>query len=273
MSHRYQIQTLLMLALSAVLSAATPAFADTDPWHEIRQHAFGDRPVVDAGGKFALYAPAQAADAAVVPLDIRFPSTIAPKVKSLTIVIDRNPAPVAATFTFADAYRRLDIGERVLSTRVRIDNFSKVRAILETTDGELLMITKFVAGAGGCSAPASKDPDEALAAMGKVQVKSLVSAMHGSAWRDGTVMIRHPNFTGMQLDPKTRNLTPARYVDKVEVRLGDQILFTMTGGISLSENPNLRFTYGIAAVADRLSVQAQDTENASFAGGEGDSGT
>lgn len=267
----YVLRTLAVAA--AALIGAAPLTADSDPWPQIRQHTFADRPITEAGSQFALYAPAQAADAAIVPLDIRFPSTIAPKVKSLTLVIDRNPAPVAATFTFADAYRRLNVGERVLSTRVRIDNFSKVRAILETTDGELLMLTKFVAGAGGCSAPASKDPDEALAAMGKVQVKSLLSPIHGPDWRDGTVMIRHPNFTGMQTDPKTRELTPARYVDKVEVRLGDDLLFTMTGGISLSENPNLRFTYGIAAVADRLSVQAKDTENASFSGGEGDSGT
>lgn len=261
--------------LSAVAVAgfcALPAQADNDPWPEIRQHAFGDKEIAEAGAMFALYAPAQAADAAVVPIDIRFPSTLAGRVKALTLVIDRNPMPVAATFTFADAYRRLDIGERTLSTRVRIDNFSKVRAVLETTDGSLHMLTKFVAGAGGCSAPASKDPDEALASMGKVQVKAGSSSHHGEAWRDGTVMIRHPNFTGMQMDAKRRALTPARYVDKVDVHLGDKLLFSMTGGISISENPHLRFTYGVAAVADRLSVAASDTEQKSFSGAENDSG-
>jgi sulfur-oxidizing protein SoxY len=244
-----------------------------EPWPLIRKEVFGDKAIKENSTSFALYAPAQAADASVVPIDIRFPAAIAGKVKALTLVIDRNPMPLAATFAFEDAYRQLDIGERTLSTRVRIDNFSKVRAILETSDGELHMISKFVAGAGGCSAPASKDPDEALASMGKVQVKTLTSGLHGEKWRDGTVMIRHPNFTGMQMDAKTRNYTPARYVDKLEVRLGDKLLFSMLGGISISENPNLRFTYGSAAVADRLSVQAKDTENAKFAGGEGDSGS
>lgn len=97
--------------------------------------------------------------------------------------------------------------------------------------------------------------------------------MHGESWREGTVMIRHPNFTGMQMDAKTKNFTPARYVDKVEVRLGDKLLFAMTGGISISENPNFRFTYGTAAVVDRLSVEAKDTENAAFSGREPDGGT
>jgi sulfur-oxidizing protein SoxY len=260
--------------LTTLLCALAPLSASaSEPWPEIRKEVFGDRAITETSPPFALYAPAQAADASVVPIDIRFPSSIAGKVKALTLVIDRNPVPLAAVFTFEDAYRKLDIGERALSTRVRIDNFSKVRAILETTDGELYMIAKFVAGAGGCSAPNSKDPDEALAAMGKVQVKATSSVQHGDTWRDGVVMIRHPNFTGMQMDAKTRNYTPARYVDKLEVSLGDKLLFSMLGGISISENPNLRFTYGTTAVADRLSVTAKDTENTKFSGGESDSGT
>jgi sulfur-oxidizing protein SoxY len=260
--------------LAVIFAASIPAHgADHDPWPQIQEHAFGSRQIKDGASAFALYAPAQAADAAVVPLDIRFPSSIAGKVKGLTLVIDRNPVPIAATFAFTDVYRRLDIGERTLSTRVRVDNFSKIRAILETTDGSLLMITKFVAGAGGCSAPASKDPEEALAAMGKVHVKAATSEPHGAIWRDGTVMIRHPNFTGMQMDTKRQALTPARYVDKVDVHLGEQLLFSMLGGISISENPHLRFTYGTAAVSDRLSVKAKDTENTEFAGDQGDSGS
>ena len=65
------------------------------------------------------------------------------------------------------------VGERKLMTRVRIDSFSKVRAILETADGKLHMATKFVMGAGGCSAPASKDADAALASLGRMQVKTI----------------------------------------------------------------------------------------------------
>ncbi len=89
--------------------------------------------------------------------------------KSLTLVIDKNPAPVAATFHFGDAAGK---GDRMLSTRVRINMYSNVRAVIETTDGKLHMATKFVKASGGCSAPAGKDVDEALANLGKMQIKT-----------------------------------------------------------------------------------------------------
>jgi sulfur-oxidizing protein SoxY len=242
------------------------ANADVDPWPEIRKEVIGNR-AIDGEAAFALYAPVQAADAALVPVSVRFPADVAAKAKSLTLVIDRNPVPVAAKFIFEDAYRAVDVGERVFSTRVRVDNFSKIRAILETTDGHLQMASQFVAGAGGCSAPASKDPDEALASLGKVQVKTATSDVHDPAWRDVIVMIHHPNFTGMQMDVKTRNFTPARYVDRLEVRAGAKTLFRMEGGISISENPNIRFTYG-GPGDERLTVLASDTENAKFSGSD-----
>lgn len=264
-----------LVATLAVIACAIPmqaAAADVDPWPEIRKLAFGDREISESGSKFALYAPAQAADAALVPLAIHLPEPIANTAKSLTFIIDRNPAPVAAKFEFGDAYRTLPVGERVLSTRVRVDAFSKVRAILETTDGQLFMVAKFVAGAGGCSAVASKDPEEAIASLGKVQVKSATSGVHSTAWRDAVVMIRHPNFTGMQMDTKRGQFTPARFVDRLEVKAGGKVLFVMNGGISISENPNLRFTYG-AKDGERLSIDASDTEKATFAGTEADSGS
>jgi sulfur-oxidizing protein SoxY len=113
--------------LIAVLCALAPTASASEPWPEIRKEVFGERAIKETSPPFALYAPAQAANASVVPIDIRFPSSIAGKVKALTLVIDRNPVPLAATFTFEDAYRKLDIGERALSTRVRIDLPSRAR--------------------------------------------------------------------------------------------------------------------------------------------------
>ena len=39
---------------------------------------------------------------------------------------------------------------------------------------------------------------------------------------------------------------PAKYVEHIEVKKGDALVFDMEGGISLSENPNIRFTYSAA---------------------------
>ena len=68
-------------------------------------------------------------------------------------------------------------GERSISTRVRINDFSHVRAILETEDGSLHMATKFVAAAGGCGAMQAKDPDSENVDLGKMLVKVFPPAL------------------------------------------------------------------------------------------------
>jgi sulfur-oxidizing protein SoxY len=256
-----------------LVAGIASASAGEDPWPDIRDGVFAGRAIAENDGALALYAPEQAEDAALVPLAIHLPPQIANTAKSLTLIIDRNPAPVAATFRFGDGFAApAEIGERKLMTRVRVDSFSKVRAILETSDGKLHMVSKFVRGAGGCSAPASKDAQAALATLGKVQVKSLSDAAHGDGWREGIVMIRHPNFTGMQMDIDTRGYTPARYVDVIEVTRGGALVWRMEGGISISENPNIRFTYD-GKSGDPLDVRATDTDGTKFAGKSTPSGS
>jgi len=251
-------------ALLAIISVA--ARAEDDPWPDIRAALFEQRPIAENDGAVALYVPEQAEDAALVPIAIHLPAGVANTARSLTLIIDRNPAPIAATFRFGEGYAASsDIGERKIMTRVRVDSFSNMRAVLETNDGALHMATRFVRGAGGCSAPASKDAEEALASLGRMQVKTTATPALGADWREGTVMIRHPNFTGLQMDLDTRGYTPARYVDKLEVRRGDKVMLRMEGGISISENPHLRFNYD-AAGGDALEVSASDTNGTKFAG-------
>jgi len=256
----------LALALVALLALALPGApvrADDDPWPDIRRDVFDNREVIENDGTISLDAPYRAEDAAVVPLTMRIPASIARDVKSLTLVIDKNPAPVAATFHFGEA---AGSGERMLSTRVRIDMYSDVRAVIETNDGKLHMAAKFVKASGGCSAPASKDADEALASLGKMQIKTFDQA--GAAdrspqTREAQVMIRHPNFTGMQMDQISREYTPAKFVQTLEVKRGGALVFRMDGGISISENPNFRFTFGSGG-DDTLEVTAKDTDGSVF---------
>ena len=199
------------------LGLGAPAVAADDPWHDIRRDVFDNREVVEGDGAVTLEAPYRAEDAAVVPLTMRIPAS-AGEVKSLTLVIDKNPAPVAATFTFGEAAGK---GERMLSTRVRIDMYSNVRAVVETADGKLHMATKFVKASGGCSAAASKDADEALANLGKMQVRTFDDPEMKNRTpptREAQVMIRHPNYTGMQMDQLTREYTPAKFVQEMDVK-------------------------------------------------------
>ncbi len=247
--------------------------ADTDVWPSIRADVFGSRAIHEAGPSFNLYAPAQAADAALIPISIRIPPATVSHAAKITLIIDRNPSPIAAVIHFGEAYRAgANVGERVISTRIRVDSFSQVRAVLETDDGQLQMAATFVAGAGGCSALPSKDMDAALANLGTVKIKSVASDVHEPLWREGVVMVRHPNFTGMQMNPQTGSFTPLRFVDRLDINRGSQSLLRIEGGISTSEDPNVRFTYA-GSGEDKLSVRGSDSDSTKFSGEEGASGS
>ena len=260
------LPTLLAAALASGFAAAAGA-AEEDPWPGLREEVFGAREILEDDGAVTLFAPERALDAALVPISIRIPAGTAPKARTLTLLIDRNPAPVAATFTFGDGFRNgRDVGERKLETRIRLDSFSKVRAVLETADGRLHMSSRFVSGAGGCSAAPSKDPEAALAGLGRIDIKTLAEPVRGEGWRETQVMIRHPNFTGLQLDPVSRGYVPARFINDLEIKSAGQLLLRMEGGISISENPHLRLTYGAGPDVEPevIEVNAKDTEGAAF---------
>lgn len=256
---------LAIAIMSAVLvmfpfALARVAAAETDdPWPGIRKELFAARDIADGDGAVELTAPVRAEDAAVVPITMRIPARLAASAASLTLVIDKNPMPVVATFKFGPAAGN---GERVIDTRVRVDMYSNVRAVLETTDGKLHMATKFVKAAGGCSAPALKDQEQALAELGKMKLR-LHETNQSPIMQEAQVMIRHPNYSGMQMNQLTGLYIPAKFIENMEVRRGSEVVFTMTGGISLSENPNIRFTYGTAA-DNEISVVAKDTTGATF---------
>ncbi len=108
-------------------------------------------------------------------MTVRVPPQVKQNLKSLTLFIDKNPDPRVATLTFGPAAGKG--GERSFSTRVRIDNFSHVRAVLETEDGSLHMASKFVAAAGGCGAMQAKDPDTETVDLGKTLVKVFPPAL------------------------------------------------------------------------------------------------
>ncbi|MGQ0672131.1 MAG: quinoprotein dehydrogenase-associated SoxYZ-like carrier [Hyphomicrobium sp.] len=240
------------------LPSTVSAAEQYEVWPGLKKDVFGDRAIAEETGAITLEAPYRADDAALVPLTMRIPANLAATARKLTLIVDQNPAPVAATFTFGKA---AGSSERMISTRVRIDMYSNVRAVLETDDGQLHMTTKFVKASGGCSAPAGKDIEEALANLGKMQIR-VFDAAEAAATREAQVMIRHPNYTGMQMDQATRNFTPAKFVTEMTVTSGDELVFRMDGGISVSENPNFRFSY--SGGTGTIEVTAKDTDGKTF---------
>lgn len=246
------------VALSLSLAAPLVRADDYDPWPGIAKEAFPGYAIAE-DNLVGLEAPVRAEDAALVPITLRVPASIAANSRSITLIVEKNPMPVVAKFTFGPAAGQ---GERMIATRIRVNMYSNVRAVLETTDGALHMTTKFVKAAGGCSAPALKDADQALADIGKMQVKTFEAPDAGKS-PEAQVMIKHPNYSGMQMNQLTGFYIPAKYVQGLIVTRDGEEVFRMEGGISISENPNIRFTYADGG-SGVIAAEATDTDGKVF---------
>ena len=247
-------------ALAILASTFTPAFAaqdnpllDRGSWPELREDIAGNAPLHDGKDIFEVAAPYRAHDAATVPVVITQKEG-APDIRQAMIVIDENPAPVAAEITFSDAMMPLDF-----ETRIRVDQYSNVRVLAETDQGSYMQ-GRFVKASGGCSAPATKDMEVALATMGQMRLKHFGDApAMSNARREAQIMIRHPNYSGLSRDQITHLFINAHFIHDLEVFQGDELLFRLEGGISISENPVFRFHYRDNGAAT-FRVKASDTE-------------
>jgi sulfur-oxidizing protein SoxY len=249
------VRVVLASAVLALVAVSTPCLgADGEAtWASIRPDLFGDKPIVEDQGFVALGAPTRAEDAALVPIDIHLgvPPGDARRIKAVTLVVDENPSPLVARIDLGEGTARFD-----LSTRIRVNAYSFVRAVAETSDGALHMTKAYVKAAGGCSAPAVKDPAEAKANAGKMRFRVFADS------REAQIQIRHPNNSGMQMNQVTRLYTPAWFVQALTVTQGERTLFSMEGGISLSEDPTFRFTY--EADGRAVTAAAVDTDGNHF---------
>lgn len=250
----------VMLVAGAMF--ATPRAALAEPadelWQGLAKDLFSGRPMTAGREVITVQAPPEARDAALVPMTINLekPATM---VRAVTLVVDANPAPMAAKFTIG-----ANSGLTTISTRVRVNDFTHVHAVAEMADGSLHMTQRYVKGAGGCAAPSVKSMDEALANLGLIKYREIPAGDLANAnRREAQIMIRHPNASGMQMDQRTNSYIPARYIDQVIVKQGDDLLFQMDGGISISEDPNFRFTF-VPNGAKALSIEAHDSEGKVF---------
>ena len=250
----------LTLALAAgIFAVAAPAFAgadDTDQqrqerWQDLQKQVFKDKvPTIDDAAVH-LDTPKRAEDAALVPVTITLAN---PKdVKALYLIIDANPSPVAAHFTFGP-----EADPKTVKMRVRINNYSDVRAIAETKDGKLLMTTNYVKAAGGCSAPMGVSDEALMQGMGNMKLKLDGDAAPGKPI-NATLMIRHPNFNGMQMNQVSHLYTPARYIQNVDVTYGDKQVFNLDTDISMSTNPVISFEMQPNAAKSEMKVSVKDS--------------
>ncbi|HEV7602292.1 MAG TPA: quinoprotein dehydrogenase-associated SoxYZ-like carrier [Bradyrhizobium sp.] len=251
------------LLIATHFSVAPAATADpTDPWPGLAQDIFNNRAMNDGAGVIAIEMPVRAEDAAIVPVTLR--ATLPPgdtrRVVAITLVIDQNPAPMAARFELG-----ADASVSEISTRVRVNNYTDVHAVAELSDGQLYVTKTYVKASGGCSAPAAKNAEEASGRLGQMRFRQFAKSGEGpvSGAREAQIMIGHPNNSGLQMDQVTQLYIPAFFVNELRVWQDDTLVLAMEAGISISEDPNIRFTY-LPNGAKRFRVEAKDTEGHVF---------
>jgi sulfur-oxidizing protein SoxY len=253
----------IVLAVALIALFAAPALADEEAerqahWAELKQAVFGDRASADGAGLIALEAPKRALDAALVPITV----TTRPDagIVGVTVVIDDNPGPMAARVVYGP---RGD--PSLLALRVRVNQYTYMHAVAETADGALHETAQFVKAAGGCSAPVGAGEAESLAEIGRMKLR-LAGEVAAGKPVEAQLLIRHPNFNGMQMDQLTRLYTPMRYVQQVDITLNGERVLSLEGDISLATDPAIGFRFVPRAedLPGKLKVVVRDSDAAVF---------
>ncbi len=252
----------LALLLPQLAQAQLPAIGDPDAsprWQAVRASLFGQRAIDKADEVITLQAPSRAIDASAVPivLSARFAQSPARHITKVWLIIDANPSPIAAIFSYTMASGRADI-----ETRVRIDEYSFVRAVAELGDGSLVMAAKHVKASGGCSAAPGKDAEAAQASLGRMAWRVDGEARVGQPVL-AQLSISHPNDTGMVMDQVARTYTPAHYVRRIDVSYAGQPVLNADIDFAISENPNLRLWFVPQGPGD-LTADIVDTQQRRF---------
>jgi len=254
------------LAVVAVvaLTAGAARAQDADPadsvvWKKVHESVFADAPIAPADGIVTLETPKRAEDAAIVPVAIRsgIPQRSDRYIDTIWLIIDNNPSPIAAVFHFTTASGRAD-----METRIRIEQYTHVRAIARTSDGKLYMAVNYVKASGGCSAPAGKDAAAAQASLGKMRIRVDGTPASGKPVL-AQLMISHPNDSGLAMDQVTRAYATPHFVREVDVSFAGKSVMRADVDFSISENPNFRF-YFVPQGAGELKAEVVDSNDLRF---------
>jgi sulfur-oxidizing protein SoxY len=238
------IAAFLSLCASALAPADTQA-PTSGAWQTLRPQLYGKRDIGEMGDELmSVEAPASTPDPSATPVAVHFGAALTGKVRQVRVIIDNNPSPLVTTMNLEPG---MPIDE--IDLRVRIDRYTSVRAIAETTDGRLEMRSTWVNASGGCSTPPSPAQGGAL---GEIRLRASNDA------RALQISIRHPNNSGFQVDPRTGDLIPPHFVSKLRLLAAGRPLLDADTGISLSENPSVRIASS-EPLKGPMTVEASDT--------------
>jgi sulfur-oxidizing protein SoxY len=263
---------LTALLLGSVL--ASPAFALEPSWPDLRHALYEDQTLTEAGDLIQIDAPYRSALDSRTNIGARVVAPDGRMLQSVTVILDENPMPVSAVFTFAQPMARFDF-----DVTMRVNGPTPLHMVACTTEGQLLAKTGFVktSGQGACAAPPGTDPELALATLGQMEIAftdaastsnalpmslpaslSSLSSMATNPRLQLQLDIQHPSHSGMQMDQISLLYLPARYIETVAVDLDGVRFVDVTGSISLSENPRISMT--VPTYARVATITLTDTD-------------
>jgi len=249
------------LALCATLAAADPIpepdHTKVPEWQVIRSLLFGDREInPDDQDVVRVYLNTRADDASTVPVMVNglIDQSETVYIKTLYLIVDRNPTPTAGVFEFTP-----ESGRVKLETRLRFEQFSFVRAIAELNDGRLYMSQRWVKAAGGCSAPMGKNSISA-ALLGKMRFR-MDDQVEYNQPALVQVQVRHPNESALASDLEPDHVP--QFIRSVRVDYNNKPVMTGEVNFSLSDNPVFGF-YFVPDIEGELSVRMEDTHDTVF---------
>jgi sulfur-oxidizing protein SoxY len=253
------IWLILALGVAPVAAAQNENPDDDIVWIKLHASVFADAPIERGDGVVELDTPKRADDATVVPVAIRTRLAQSSEhfIETIWLIVDNNPSPVAAIFHFTPQSGRADV-----ETRIRVEQYTHVRAIARTNDGRLFMATNYVKASGGCTAPAGNDPASALATLGRMRMKVDGTPVPGRPIL-AQLMISHPNDSGLAMDPIARTYAAPHFVRTVEVTYAGKPVMRADVDFSISENPNFRF-YFTPGSGGQLEATIVDNEDQAF---------
>ena len=254
---------MLLLAFAFAVPAAGNEKAEPDParspyWDPIRQLIFGDRVInPDDRDVIRVYLNLRADDASTVPVAVKsqIDQNDTDYIKSIYLIVERNPSPTAGVFHFTPSSGRAQV-----ETRLRFEDFSFVRAVAEMNDGKLYMSQRWVKAAGGCSAPNAKNfVPEAL--LGKMKLRFDDDTVSYGKPNLVQLMIRHPNESALAADFDAEKVP--QFVRSVRVSFDGRPVMDAEVDFSISDNPNFRFYFNPQDKGE-LKIEVEDTHDRKF---------
>ncbi len=263
-----------MIVALATLVIASASFADVMPadfrqkasdkiWNEdLLPVLFPGREIIEGSAQdiIEIKAPFRAEDASIVPISVhsKVDQSGEHYIKRIHIYVDRNPTPLVGIFEFSPQSGKAD-----LAMRIRVDQFTYVRAIAEMDTGELYMTKSFVRASGACSAPPPKSIGDSIANLGKMKIKTVGDLVLNKP-NLVQLKIKHPSITGMQpMRIGGRTMPPPHFVDTLEVDFNGKPIMKASLTFSISMDPAFRFFF-IPEEEGVITIKGTDTKKNEF---------